>query len=131
MAPETGIPLGLVGPELIVGIEGAVILRRMTPETEQQGVGSATTAQQGVAGRCWLLLSPAILGHIVASEAGQRSPCEREIAGDPPRERWTWRDIDHMSLTSCLPPIMTRLAQLRHIPAKTQCLSATGGGSVA
>ncbi len=131
VAPETRIRLRLAGFKLIVRIERAVIVRDMTAETELQRVRGPTATQQGLAGWCRLLVRPAILGNIVASEAAQPCPREREIGGNPPREYRTWLDINHMSLTSGPPPIMTRLAQLRHISAKTQCLSATGGGCVA
>jgi hypothetical protein len=110
MAPAARIRLRLAGLKLIVGVEGTIILRHMTAETELQRIGSPTATQQALAGRHRLLLGPAILGNIMATEAGQRSPRERKIAGNPPCELWTWPDIDHVSLTSCLPPIMTRLA---------------------
>jgi hypothetical protein len=110
VAPQTRIRLKLVGLELIVGVEGAVILGGMTSETEQQRIGVPTATQKSLAGRRRRLPDPAVLRHIVATEAGQCPPRKREIAGNPPRECWTWFDVDHVSLTSGLPPIMTRLA---------------------
>jgi hypothetical protein len=131
MAPETGIRLRLPGLKLVVGVERTVALRGMTSETEQQRIGSLTAAQQGLAGWRRRLPGPAIPGNIVAREAGQHSLGKREIAGNSPRECQTWCDTNHMSLTSRLPPIMARPAQLRYVSAEAQCLSATGGGRVA
>ena len=110
MAPETGIRLRLAGLELIVGVERTVVLRHMTSKTEQQRIGSPAATQQGLAGWRRRLANAAILGDIVATKTGQHSPGEREIAGNLPRERWTWCDIDHVSLTNGPSPIMTRLA---------------------
>ena len=87
MAPETRICLRIAALKLVVRIEGTVILRHMTAETEEERIGDLTAAQQGLAGSGRLLVDSAILGDIVAREAGQHSPREREPGGNPARER--------------------------------------------